>query len=420
MTTATDHAILRDLGRRYAEAADPTAQAPRYARWRELNALRPGRPVLFVNELPWHELAAADESLRGRIEDPFLAGVELELRKKLYQWRHLRGDMVLSPFVVCPKAFRDSGWDGGGSHIVRTTVDGGADHYEPCIHSLEDVARIRVPVIERDDAETARRQAVMEEIFAGILPVVVQGIVHEWFAPWDFLIKWYGINQLYLDMVDQPGLVHAAIGRMMDVQLARLDQLEAQGLLDVGDGNNRVGSGGLGITDQLPTLADPPAKVSARHLWGSSTGQIFSGASPRMHEEFCLRYELRWLERFGITCYGCCEPLHDKLGILKAVPRLRRISISPWADTAKAAARIGTGMVFSLKPSPSPLASDVFDLAAARQGLRTNLEASRGCRVEVILKDVSTIRGDPDRLVAWMGMAQEEIDRVAQGALVAV
>jgi hypothetical protein len=27
-----------------------------------------------------------------------------------------------------------------------------------------------------------------------------------------------------------------------------------------------------------------------------------------MHEEFALQYEKRWLERFGLTYYGCCEP----------------------------------------------------------------------------------------------------------------
>ena len=45
-----------------------------------------------------------------------------------------------------------------------------------------------------------------------------------------------------------------------------------------------------------------------------------------MHEEFALRYESRWLERFGLSNYGCCEPLDRKVDIIKkAVPNLRRL-----------------------------------------------------------------------------------------------
>jgi hypothetical protein len=65
-------------------------------------------------------------------------------------------------------------------------------------------------------------------------------------------------------------------------------------------------------------------------MWGFCEAQTMSEVSPAMHEEFVLRYQLPVLERFGLNCYGCCEPLHLKLQMLKRrVPRLRRVSISP-------------------------------------------------------------------------------------------
>jgi len=48
--------------------------------------------------------------------------------------------------------------------------------------------------------------------------------------------------------------------------------------------------------------------------------QIFSGVSPRMHQEFELDYAVRWYRRFGLVYYGCCEPLDDKLDLIKRIP----------------------------------------------------------------------------------------------------
>ena len=44
-------------------------------------------------------------------------------------------------------------------------------------------------------------------------------------------------------------------------------------------------------------------------MWGCSNAQIFSEVSPKMHWEFALEHDLRWLRRWGLNYYGCCEPL---------------------------------------------------------------------------------------------------------------
>ena len=33
-----------------------------------------------------------------------------------------------------------------------------------------------------------------------------------------------------------------------------------------------------------------------------------------------------------MTYNGCCEPLPNKIPVLKNVPNLRKVSVSPWAD----------------------------------------------------------------------------------------
>jgi hypothetical protein len=153
--------------------------------------------------------------------------------------------------------------------------------------------------------------------------------------------------------------------------------------------------------------------VRAIDLWGCATAQIFVGVSPEMHEEFALRYERRWLERFGLSYYGCCEPLHHKIHILRSIPNLRKISISPWADVETAVQETNGDYVLSYKPSPAVLAADEWDPEFARRSLREALEKMRGCAVEVIMKDISTVRYEPQRLWEWAKIAAEETERVS-------
>jgi len=405
MVSARDQEILRSLAQEIAAVAALPEQEERRVRWRDLNALKPGRPLVWINEIPWHEMDV-DGELALRCEDSYLRGVETGLRRTLYQWRHLPADMVVDGVVHVPHAYKDSGY-GLAVEAHRPEMAGGAAQFTPVLQTLADVEKIHPPVIEADWPTTSARFGMLSEVFQGVLPVKLQGICCIWCAPWDVLIQWYGIEKLYLDMTDNPDLVHAAIRRMMDAYMARLDQFEAQDLLGASNGNHRVGSGGLGITDELPAPGCDPAHVRARDLWGTSTGQIFSEVSPDMHEEFCLQYEKPWLARFGLACYGCCEPLHNKMHLLRKVPNLRRVSMSPFIDLDQAVAAVGRDYVFSAKPNPSVLAWDRFEPAAARADLERWVHATRGLAVELILKDIHTVRNDPRRLWHWARIAHD-------------
>jgi hypothetical protein len=205
----------------------------------------------------------------------------------------------------------------------------------------------------------------------------------------------------------RPELVKEAVQRLMDAHLDRLRQYEALHALALNNANVRVGSGGYGYTDALPGDGFPPEAIAAKNLWGCSTAQIFSEVSPEMHREFALAFEIQWLERFGLNYYGCCEPLHDKIEILEAIPRLRKVSMSPWADAARGAEQLQGRYVYSMKPNPAIVAESGWDADRARAVLRRDLEAARGCAVEVILKDITTAGGEPRRLHEWAGMAAE-------------
>jgi hypothetical protein len=129
-----------------------------------------------------------------------------------------------------------------------------------------------------------------------------------------------------------------------------------------------------------------------------------------MHWEFALKHELRWLERWGLTYYGCCEPLDVKMGILRRIPNLRKVSTSPWVNADRAIKEIGGRYVMSRKPNPAWLAEDVWRPDMAEADLRAFLDKARGLPAEVILKDISTVRYQPQRLWEWEKMAMRVVE----------
>jgi hypothetical protein len=70
--------------------------------------------------------------------------------------------------------------------------------------------------------------------------------------------------------------------------------------------------------------------------------------------------------------------------------------------------------VFSYKPSPAVFATEDWHPNQARQELRTVLERARGCHVELIMKDISTVRYQPQRLWEWARLAMEVAEEFAR------
>ena len=111
-----------------------------------------------------------------------------------------------------------------------------------------------------------------------------------------------------------------------------------------------------------------------------------------------------------MSYYGCCEPLDGKIDELSKIENLRKISISAWANIERAAEKMRDRYVVSLKPSPSCFAGDSFDADTVRHELTDKLKALKGCCVEIIMKDISTVRYSPQRLWEWARIARETVD----------
>jgi len=404
-----DRGTLRELSEQVAEIAALPVQQDTISLWKALNGLKPVRPMAMIDQIPWHEMEVGEE-LTLRAEDGFCRGIETTLRRTLYSWRHMRADMVVEPIVEIPKVIRGEGF--GLQIVERTAVtdprnDVVGHAYIDQLRTEADLPKIREPEILLDEKATAEAEEKAQEILGGALTVRMQGRFPV-FAPWDIIAQWRSPESALFDLVDRPEFMHQIVSRLTEVHLSLLDQLEEQGLL--GYGQRTIHCTGA-YTDELPAPGSDPKQARPRDLWTYGMAQVFSSVSPAMHKEFWLDYAVRWFSRFGLGYYGCCEPLDEKVDIIRNVPHVRKISMSPWVDVEKGAARIGRDFVFSRKPSPAFLAGGAWEPDRVERDLRDTLErcARHGCPVELILKDISTVRYQPQRLWEWADVAMRVV-----------
>lgn len=397
-----DRTILRDLAKQLAEIGSLPVQQEKAELWRRLNRLERVRPMVLLQNGTWHETGG---EIAVETEDEFARGQEWGLKATLYHWEHMRDDHVYEAKLYSPIVIGCTGW---GVDVNATRPDHvfGAARYNTVIEDDADPSVIPRPTVTVDWEETERQYQRLSELYDGVLAVEKRGVAGLWFAVMDQFIQWRGLERTFADMVDRPEWVHAWMDRMTQWHLSQLDQYEKLNVLALNNGNHGVGPGGLGFTDELPQPDFDGTHVRAIDQWSHATTQIFADVSPAMHEEFSLKYESQFLSRFGLASYGCCEPLDKKVALIKScIPNLRRLSMSPWVDVARGAEAIGDSLIFSYKPNPNILGLETWDVNAARDLLRDAFEKTRGCVVEVLMKDLHTCNNEPRRMWEWVDMA---------------
>lgn len=400
---------LSDLARRVAEIASEPVQAERRRTWYALNRLDPTKPLVFCSpEGAWVELIPDRELV---CEQPLLREWELSLRQAVYAWEHFDDDQVTDAVFHVPHVYSNSGWGLDAVEHARTT-ERGSYVWDAPVKELSDLDRLHAPEITIDWEASRVHLDLARELFGDILRVEQRTMF--WWSLGIMMVwaRLRGLEQIMLDMVLEPEWTHRACQFLADGRLAMLDQLESLGVLPRNDGNHYVGSGTFGFTDELPGSAFD-GHVTTRDMWGFTEAQEITGVSPAMHWDFAMQYEVPIHERFGLTYYGCCEPLDRKFEYVKRLPNLRAVSISPWCDTRVAAEALADRYVYSWKPHPGDLAALSFDGDHVRQTVRKALDDARDCAVVMSLKDTHTCNHRPERFDEWTRIAQSECRRAA-------
>ncbi|MGI5957818.1 MAG: hypothetical protein ACOX60_00180 [Massiliimalia sp.] len=411
MLTQKETEILRQLAKQYMEYAVSPAQEETQKLWIAHNTGKGQRPMVLIDQIPWHEMDV-DGSLVCQIADPYWRGVEQQLRRKIYQYKHMPADMLLPPYMMIPRILKDPNYRAFGIHVEEeiTKTDEANDvvshAYIKQFQTMEDLEKIKPTVLEADSCKEQEAMETAQKIFEGIAPVYWEGIsLHCGF--WDTISQWQSVEECYYMLLDQPELLHGMMERMTNIALDWIRQGNEQGLFDVASGICHCSH-----TIRQPLdhrLAQRPG--ISQNSWAFGLAQLFTSVSPEVTREFELPYMKRIFEQFGDIYYGCCEKLDDRLEILAELPNVRKISCSPWSDPWKFAQMLPEGIIMSNKPNPALVACG--NLEGMKQELINTMKAAKanGRQLEMILKDNSSVQRHPQRLWEFSKMALELVNQ---------
>ena len=159
-----------------------------------------------------------------------IRGVEWNLRSEIYKWEHLPADMVLNPYIILSRPISNTGFGLSTRRLAHDSTGNIQSHlFEDQLEEMEDVEKIKTPVIGIDREAEAEIVATAKDIFDGIAPVKLGGIMlHS--GIWDSITFWKGVESCYIDLLDRPELIHAIMDRFTNAFIAQIEQINKLGL----------------------------------------------------------------------------------------------------------------------------------------------------------------------------------------------
>ncbi len=404
-----DRIVLKKLAEKVAEIAASQEMKETRLLWKRHNMLEKTRPVIFCDpENGWNEIITESQmKCTGNLARRW----EMDLRREIFWGEEMGDDNPVEPFFDVPYTVSPDDW-GAEAVYHRTDSLGSYVWDNPVKDYKTDLKKLHSPDFEIDRVTTNGCLEIAQDIFSDILTVRLKGT---WWWSLGLTLpgaSLRGLQNMFMDFIDHPDEIKELLSIISRGHMDKLNYLEKNGLLSLNNDGTYIGSGGYGFTDELPQN-DFNGRVRCCDMWGFTESQETVNVSPEMYEEFIFPCEKPIMDRFGLTCYGCCEPVDSRWDIVKRHHNLRRISCSPWADYEKMAEYLQDRYIFSMKPNPAVLAEPVINEEAIRAGLRKAFEVTKGCVVEVMMKDNHTIGKNPENVAGWCRIAGEESEKIA-------
>ena len=398
--SSKDKERLRNLAGTYAEYACGEPMAQRREKWRVHNR-RQERTVPFHiedNGTYFRDLTPPLECEADEFRD-----LEGRLLHAIVAYEMIDDDRIIPDrFVVdwctpmtatCDELQITRADNGRGSTLGYATN-------RPITDIDADWGKVKKRTISLDREQTERRAHLAEEALEGLLPVEVgrpsslysSGITST-------AVHLMGMEELYVQMAMNPDAVHRLFAFLAEDNLALGQWEEDQNLLTLNhDGNQGYCSGSSQFSDETAVASGD--RVASADRYGYLESQESAGISAGMFDEFLMPHFTRFASKFKFLKFGCCEAVHDLMPVLKRLPGLSKVSVTPWCDLGTLTETCPEDVIWSRKPVPLKLCGETFDPDDLRRHLQETLDIGKDYFVEFVYRDTNPLTGDMTGRVA--------------------
>jgi len=408
MFKTTDRDILRELAYKYMEISGDKKENAKRDLWRaHLSRKSCETPILADYGMwnVWCKEVFADSQMK--CEDQFCKGIERNLRMSLLH-DYVGDDTILEPwYIVGAKNHPDNGNIWGLDLSLQGDVEmGGALHYGAPLKDLTNYLEKVEPVEHYiDEEKTSENYEKTISLIGDIIPVYINRMPVFMNFSGDIatdLCKMRGLEQIMIDMYEDPENLHALCNFMGKHIKSQHDKAESNGDFSFCSYTTQE-------TPYCDILKDPtpsPKSFKRKDLWYFCAAQEFALISPEMHDEFLFQYQLPIMDEWGAVSYGCCEDLTKKIDMLRQSKNLQSIAISPRADVARCAEQIGADYAMSYRPNPADVICCGFDEDKIKNILSDAVSNMEDNYCHIHLKDIETVEGEINRLKRFTSIAK--------------
>jgi hypothetical protein len=399
---------IRELASQIEEAAEQDEAIVQ--RYKDINALKVVKPTVAIYP-PANAIKILIPEKELAMKPGIFRDLEYTFRLNLLQRRLFDADMPNIRTLYSGLCAHTTEWT-EEYKTVRATVDGHSAAFEPCILEYGDIHKLKQPELVVDFEKTQEQYEMVQDALGDILDVQPGSpfmCTHGWGESMiDQFVEMRGLEQFYIDMIDAPQFVHEVMRLMTDMKLRLLDQYREMGAFTLNH-QSRTGAASYTFTDELPGNDYVPAHVVEKNMWGFAQAQELSGVSPEMLEEFVLPYQAEMLNRFGLSAYGCCEPMDIKIAsVERFIDNMRIFFISPYTNQ-RLAAEISKGRhVLALKLHAELFSH--FEEARAEVYLKDVLKSTNGCPVTLTFGEIMEYGKDENVFGRAVRVAKRAVD----------
>lgn len=402
MCSQKDTDRVRDLAKRVAAIAQEPRMKAIKRRWADVNALRkPDRAPVWCKPVGcWREIIP-ERMLE--CTEPWLRRLEYQFLQTIHK-RDIDDDEPVEDYLSVSAVFKREPANTWGVDIGRhrSKEEGGAWGYDPPIKTAADLDKLRIPAFSYSEDETLATKTRIEDLLGDILPVRVTAGPMLDATLGNAAADLRGLEQMMMDMMAEPDLMHRLMGFLRDATLTALDQLESTGLTSP---NNY---GPMTCSDFIGEDSDD--EFMCKNLWCMANSQEFDQVSPAMWDEFCLQYQKPIFKRFGLVGYGCCENLTHKIDGVLSIPNLRIFVCSAWTDLGTVLEAVGRDYCIMWRQKASDV---VFSDAPCKikHDLMNGAKQLQGRAYQIVLRELETLSGHSNRLHEWTCYAKEAAEK---------